>query len=42
MLIVAGIFLAFLGNKFVNVVIFLVASFALIIVGSGIFINFAL
>ena len=34
--------MSFFGNKFVNVVIFLVASFALIIVGSGLFINLAL
>jgi len=41
-LIAAGFFLAFFGNKFVNVVIFMVSSFALIIVGSGLFINLAL
>lgn len=41
-LIVVGLFLAFLGNKFVNVVIFMVTSFALLILGSWIFINYAL
>ena len=41
-MIVVGLFLAFLGNKFVNVVIFMVTSFALLILGSWIFINFAL
>jgi len=41
-LIGAGFFLAFFGNKFVNIVIFLVSSFALIIIGSVLFINLAL
>ena len=41
-LILMGAFLAFVGNKFVNVVIFLVGSIALMLVGSGLFINFAL
>jgi hypothetical protein len=41
-LIAAGFFLAFLGNKFVNVVIFLVSSFALMIIGASLFINLAL
>jgi hypothetical protein len=41
-LILMGGFLSFFGNKFVNVVIFLVASIALMLVGSGLFINFAL
>ena len=41
-LIIMGGFLAFVGNKFVNVVIFLVGSIALMLVGSGLFINFAL
>jgi len=41
-LIAAGFFLAFFGNKFVNVVIFLVSSFALIMIGSVLFINLAL
>lgn len=41
-LIIAGVFLAFFGNKFVNVVIFMVASFACLIIGSALFINLAL
>lgn len=41
-LIAAGFFLSFFGNKFVNVVIFLVSSFALIMIGSILFINLAL
>lgn len=41
-LIVAGAFLAFFGNKFVNIVIFMVASFAVLIIGSALFINLAL
>jgi hypothetical protein len=41
-LIVAGFFLSFFGNKFVNAVIFMVSSFALIILGSLLFINLAL
>ena len=41
-MIVAGFFLSFFGNKFVNAVIFMVSSFALIILGSLLFINLAL
>ena len=41
-LIVVGLFLAMLGNKFVNVVIFMVSAFALLILGSWVFINYAL
>lgn len=41
-LIVAGFFLAFFGNKFVNIVIFLVASSAVAITLSSLFINLAL
>jgi hypothetical protein len=41
-LILAGFFLSFFGNKFVNIVIFLVCSFALIMIGSILFINLAL
>lgn len=41
-LIAGGLFLAFFGNKFVNIVIFLVTSFAVMIVGGMLFINLAL
>lgn len=42
MLIIAGLFLCFLGNKFVNVVIFLVGALAVIVVLASIFFNFAM
>lgn len=41
-LIAAGAFLAFFGNNFVNVVICMVGTFALLIIGSALFINLAL
>jgi hypothetical protein len=36
-LIIIGIFLAFFGNKFVNVVIFIVAMIAVFVIGNMIF-----
>ena len=41
-LILLGGFLAFFGNKFVNVVLFLTGTFAILIICASLFINYAL